>query len=151
MNRSKERKAVIGRGPDQGVPDLVSASGREDLPVSDRVDLLRASLLHPPLTGIPTRSVTQEIHDLKLTVGWVRGAIGLYEAAVARGESDSGLGLGAHLILSPVECLILAWKRGGHQEFEAVRISQRERGVRLWGFTDPTDPAGRLIREDGKR
>jgi len=130
---------MLGAG---GAPDLVSVSGREDLPVADRVDLLRAALLSSPLTGIPTRSVTQEIHDLKLTIGWVRGAIELYDGAVARGEGEDRLGRGAHLILSPVECLILAWKRGGHREFQRIRAAQRERGVTLWGFSDPEQAEG---------
>ncbi len=121
----------------KGEPDLVSVSGREDLPVGDRVGLLRAALLSPPLNGLPTCSVTQEIHDLKLTVGWTRGAIGLYDAAVARGENGDRLQRGSHLILSPVECLILAWKRGGHREFERIRSAQRGCGSPLMWLFDP--------------
>jgi hypothetical protein len=148
--------------------DLVATSGREDLPVADRVGLLRAALLYAPLSDIPARSVTREIHDLKLralgmitgpirgaspsrlhpknsqlinsralTVGWIRGAIKLYDDAVARGETEARLSRGAHLIFSPVECLVLAWKRNGHCEFRRVRAAQRERCVRLWAFVDP--------------
>ena len=118
------------------VPDLIAVSGRSDLPTADRVGLLRAALLHRPLVGIPVRSVTQEIHDLKLTVGWIRSAVELYDAAVARGETEARLSRGADLVLSPVECLVLAWKRGGHREFRRVRSAQHERGIRLWGFAD---------------
>jgi hypothetical protein len=117
--------------------DLVAVSGREGLSVADRVGLLRAALLHSPLTGIPVRSVTREIHDLKLTVGWVRGAIDLYDTAVTRGQTAAQLAPGTDRIFSPVECLLLAWRRGGHREFQRVRAAQRERGVTLWGFTDP--------------
>lgn len=118
-------------------PDLISTSGRESLPLADRIGLLRAAMLHPPFTGIPVRSVTQEIHDLKLTVGWIRGAIDLYDTAIARGETEARLARGADRVVSPVECLVLAWKRGGHREFQRVRTAQIERHVRLWGFIDP--------------
>jgi hypothetical protein len=76
-------------------PDLVATSGREDLPIVDRVGLLRAALLQRPLIGLPVCSVTQEIHDLKLTVGWVRGVVELYDNAVARGETEARLARGA--------------------------------------------------------
>jgi hypothetical protein len=88
--------------------DLLSVSGRESISIADRVGLLRAALLYPPFTGVPVRSVTQEIHDVKLTLGWVRGAVALYDAAVARGETAARLARGADLIFSPVECLVLA-------------------------------------------
>lgn len=81
-------------------PDLVA--GREDLAVADRVGLLRAALLQQPLIGIPVRAVTREIHDLKLTTGWVRGAIDLYDGTVARGQTEAQLAPGADRIFSPV-------------------------------------------------
>lgn len=118
-------------------PDLIATSGREGMPLADRIGLLRAALLHPPFTGIPVRSVTQEIHDLKLTVGWIRGAIDLYDAAIARGTPEDRLARGADRVISPVECLVLAWKRGGHGEYQRVWRAQQERGARLWWFTDP--------------
>lgn len=117
--------------------DLVNRSGRESSPVADRVGLLRAALLYPPFTGVPVRSVTQRIHDVKLTIGWIRGAVELYDAAIARGETEARLSRGADLIFSPVECLVLAWRRGGHGEFQRVRRAQIDRGVKLWAFADP--------------
>lgn len=117
--------------------DLINSSGRESEPISDRVGLLRAALLYPPFTGVPVCSVTQEIHDVKLTIGWIRGAIELYDAAIARGQTEAKLSRGADLIFSPVECLVLAWKRGGHAEYQRVRHAQIDRGVTLWAFVDP--------------
>jgi hypothetical protein len=112
--------------------DLIATSGREDLPVVDRIGLLRAALLSPPLARIPERSVTQEIHDARLTAGWVRAAIELYDRAIARGQTEATLARGARRMLSPVECLVLAWRRGGHVEYERVRQAQRARGVIVW-------------------
>ena len=119
------------------LPNLISTSGRETDPIVDRVGLLRAALLYPPFTGIPVRSVTQAIHDLKLTVGWIRGAIELYDEAVARGVPEARLARGADRVFSPVECLVLAWKRGGHAEFQRVRKDQRSQNITLWHFVDP--------------
>lgn len=106
---------------------LVNVSGREDLSVGDRIGLLRAALLHPPLNGISeaTIAVNQAIHDVKLTVCDIRGTIELCERAYARGETDATLARGAHLVLSPIECLVLAWKRGGHLEYQRIRAAQR--------------------------
>jgi len=106
---------------------LVTASGREDLSVSDRIGLLRAALLHTPFNGITDTTVaaTQSIHDLKLTICDIRGTIDLCERAYARGETDATLARGARLVLSPIECLVLAWKRGGHLEYQRIRTAQR--------------------------
>lgn len=137
--RETTREATPGPDPDPA-PDLVSTSGRESIGVADRVGLLRAALLQSPLTGVPAGSVTQEIHDLKLTVGWVRGTVEMYESARAHGETDERLSAGARLVLSPVECLVLAWRRGGHPEFQRVRRAQQERGVHPWGFAISGSP-----------
>jgi hypothetical protein len=108
--------------------DLVNLSGREDMPVSDRIGLLRAELMLAPFGGVSeaTIAATRTIHDIKLTIVGIRGIIDLCERAYARGETDVTLGRGAHLMLSPIECLVLAWKRGGHREYLRVRTMQRK-------------------------
>jgi len=108
--------------------DLITTSGRETLTVKDRVGLLRAALFYPPFNGITqdTRAATQAIHDLKLTIGWMRGTIDLYDRAVERGQTEEALAKGADKMLSRVECVILAWKRGGHPEYKRVRRAQME-------------------------
>lgn len=108
-------------------PDLVRESGREGMAVGDRVGLLRADLMREPFLGITdmTIAATTSIHDLKVTICAVRGAIGLYESACALGQSDETLTRGADLVLSPVECLVLAWRRGGHREYVRVVRAQR--------------------------
>lgn len=109
--------------------DLVSASGREDMSVGDRIGLMRADLMQPPFAGVTeaTIAATQAIHDVKLTICRIRGTIDLYDAAIARGTTEARLERGANLMLSPVECLILAWKRGGHREYVRIRAEQRRR------------------------
>lgn len=129
------------------LPNLISTSGRESEPIADRVGLLRAALLYPPFTGIPVRSVTQAIHDLKLTVGWIRGALELYDTAIARGVPEERLSRGADRVLSPVECLVLAWKRGGHVEFQHVREEQRRQSITLWHFVDPQPQINQTSQE----
>lgn len=107
--------------------DLIRTSGRENLSVADRIGLMRHDLLIPPFTGIDggTRAVNQAVHDLKLTVGAIRGTIQLYEQAIARGETEERLARGADRMLSDIECQILAWRRGGHREWQRVRKAQR--------------------------
>lgn len=97
-------------------------SGREDLPVSERIGLLRADLMAEPFLGISEASIasSQTIHDLKLTRHWIMGKFELYEAAVARGQTDETLAKGANWFLTNVECYVLAWRRGGHLEFQKV-------------------------------
>lgn len=113
-------------------PDLVQTSGRETMSVSSRIGLLETELMFPPFNGIgdATRSVTQAIHDLKLTVGWMRSSIVTYKEAVARGQTDQTLAKGADTMLSWLECLILALKRGGHEEWVRVRKEQHARRQR---------------------
>ncbi len=107
-------------------PDLINVSSNEHLSVADRINLMRGALLFPPFTLIPERSVTQSIHDLKLTVGRIRNTIALYDRAIERGTSEETLAKGANRMLSDTECLILAWRRGGHLEYERVRRLQRD-------------------------
>lgn len=113
-------------------PDLVQISGRETMSVSSRVGLLETELMFPPFNGIgdATRSVSQAIHDLKITVGWIRSTIDLHKQAIARGQTDQTLAKGADTMLSWLECLILAWKRDGHEEWVRVRKEQRARRER---------------------
>lgn len=109
------------------MPNLVSRSGREPLSVKDRIDLMRADLMTPPFSGVSdqTRAVTQSIHDLKMTIGRIRNTIALYECARARGTTDEQLQNGADRMLSDTECLVLAWRRGGHREYDRVHRAQR--------------------------
>lgn len=106
---------------------LVNVSGREDLSVSDRIGLLRAALWHSPFNGITESTVaaTQSIHDLKLTICDIRGILELCERAYARGETDVTLARGAHLVLSPIECLVLGRRPARHHAQE--RWSRRHR------------------------
>lgn len=108
-------------------PDFITTSGRENLRVSDRIGLMHQDLLLVPLNGITsnTRAVSQAIHDLKLTVGRIRSTIELYDRAIERGVPEALLARGADHVLSDTECLILAWRRGGHQEYLRVRREQR--------------------------
>lgn len=117
-------------------PDLVTASGREGLPVSERAALLAADIMQPPFTLIPQQlygyTVTQSIHDIKLTIGWIRNTLTLYERAVSRGQTDETLAKGANRFFSGMECHVLAWRRGGHAEFVRVwreRIDLEKRGL----------------------
>lgn len=107
--------------------DLITRSGREGLPVADRIGMLRADLLHEPFLGISseTSASSQTVHDLKLTIGRIRGTIELYEMAKKRGTSDERLEKRADQMMSDTECLVLAWRRGGHPEYERVRREQR--------------------------
>lgn len=107
--------------------DFVNVSGREDMSVSDRIGLMRAELMFPPFGGVTEASIaaTQAIHDVKLTICRIRGTIDLYDAAIARGTTKARLEHGADLMMSPTECLILAWKRGGHLEYQRIRAAQR--------------------------
>jgi hypothetical protein len=113
-------------------PDLIAESGRESMPVSGRVGLLEAELMFSPFNGVSdaTRSVSQAIHDLKLTVGWIRNTIALVAQAKSRGQTDETLAKGANHFLSWIECLVLAWKRGGHQEWQRVHREQYARKTR---------------------
>lgn len=107
--------------------DLVNVSGREDLSVGDRIALLRADLMNDPFRGISevTIASSRTIHDLKVTVGLVRSTLEMCDRAYARGETDLTLAKGAYLVLSPVECAVLAWRRGGHHEYQRVIAAQR--------------------------
>jgi hypothetical protein len=108
--------------------DLVNVSGREDMSVSDRIALLRTDLMNDPFRGITEATVanSQTIHDIKLTVGHIRSTLEMCDRAYARGETDETLSKGAHLMLSPVECVVLAWRRGGHREYQRVIAALRE-------------------------
>lgn len=109
--------------------DLVLVSGRETMELAARIDLLEAELMREPFLGISeaTRATSQTIHDLKITVGAVRGAVQLYRDAIARGRTDAELVGGARSIVAPYECWVLAWRRGGHDEWKRVRRLQHER------------------------
>jgi hypothetical protein len=111
---------------------LVSRSGRESLSPSDRARLLEAELMQPPFIGISSATVaaTNQIHDLKVTIGVVRDVVRLYDRAIASGRTDATLTKGADFFFSDVECWILAWRRGGYREYVRVRLAQRARGER---------------------
>lgn len=109
--------------------DLVATSGRETLSLRDRIDLLRAELLQPPLNALPGRSVTQAIHDLKILIAIVRSTIQLVDERIAAGVAWERMEPGASRFVAPIECQLLAWRRGGHVEWQRVRRAQRERGL----------------------
>jgi len=106
--------------------DLYTRSGRESLSPGDRIELLRADIMQEPFLGISseTRATSQTIHDLKLTIEAVRGTIKLYEEALARGQTKETLAKGANKVMSNIECVILAWRRGGHREYQRIRKLQ---------------------------
>ena len=111
------------------IPNLITASGRETMSLIDRIDLLRADLMAPPFLGIEPnvgRTPNQNVHDLKLTIGWIRNVIALYEQAIARGQTNESLERGSNRMVSPIECLVLAWRRGGHSEYQRVHRLQKE-------------------------
>jgi hypothetical protein len=126
MDDERYGRGICGACDD---PDLIERSGREGLSLTDRAGLLRHDLLIRPFNGITdaTSAVTQVIHDLKLTVGAIRNTIALYEQAIERGQTDETLKKGARSFFSPIECQILAWRRGGHREWLRVRAEQRKR------------------------
>lgn len=111
---------------------LISHSGRESMTPRDRARLLEAELMQPPFIGISSATVaaSNQIHDLKVTIGVVRDAVHLYDQAIARGQTDATLAKGADYFFSDVECWILAWRRGGYREYVRVRLAQRARGDR---------------------
>lgn len=113
--------------------DLIATSGREALPLAERIQLLENQLLFAPFNGITTDTpaATQAIHDLKVTVGAIRSVIEMYRAARARGVPDDVLTPGAATMVAPYECWVLAWKRGGHLEWQRVRKEQFKRKVIL--------------------
>lgn len=106
--------------------DLVNISGRENLEPGVRVALMTTDLWTEPFIGISEASIasSQTIHDLKITVGIIRSVIKLYHDAIARGQTDETLAKGADVFFSEPECLILAWRRGGHREYQRVRALQ---------------------------
>lgn len=108
-------------------PDLITESGRESMTLQDRMDLLESDLMREPFLGITqeTRASSQTIHDLKVTIGYVRGTVDLYRQAKRRGTADELLQRGARSMVSPAECWILAWRRGGHAEWKRVVKLQR--------------------------
>jgi len=119
-------------------PDLIQISGRESMLPSERAALLAADIMQPPFTHVPHQlygyTVTQSIHYLKLTIGWIRNTLALYERAVSRGQTDETLAKGADRVFSAMECYVLAWRRGGHAEFARVwrtRIDLDKKGLLL--------------------
>jgi hypothetical protein len=116
---------------------LVSHSGREGMPPGERARLLEAELMQPPFIGISNGTVaaTNQIHDLKMTIGAMRNVIALYDRAVARGQPEKVLLKGADYFFSDIECWVLAWRRGGYREYVRIRLAQRARGERRLSAT----------------
>src|SRR5262249_36563298 len=105
----------------------ITESGRETMLLSERIDLLRSDLMAEPFLGMENaRALSQEIHDLKFTIAWVRGVIDLYDRRRSEGIAEERLQAGAYQVVSPAECWVLAWRRGGHREWKRVVQRQRE-------------------------
>lgn len=88
-------------------------SGREDLPVVDRIGLLVYDKLW--LEGLPGDAAM--VHDRANLV-----------AMISMMRDCSELGILSHIVereLSTAECLVMAWRRGGHQEYRRIRESFR--------------------------
>lgn len=98
-------------------PNLVTESGREHLSLADRAGLLDADVfslmqLKPEYDG----SNGSTCHEFNRLVSMIRSC-----ARACRDDSPSAAGWRtAHL--SRTECLVLAWRRGGHEEEHRVYL-----------------------------
>ncbi len=128
------------RRPDDP-PNLITASGRESMSLDDRIALLDADVtqltagnLNPNWRRESGETFTEwsrqdwydgagsRAHAFNSLVGWLRGFVHMH-------EKHMGFRLDA---LSRAECLLLAWRRGGFNEWRAVKAEQasRERDAR---------------------
>jgi hypothetical protein len=143
---------------DYDPPDLITTSGRERMPLAERVGLLEADAVYlasirpQPIRGRISLANGRTVHDINVTIGFAR-AIGfryrqLADHARARAavlealEAAAKRLSAAHSVhhqtapaakalldladaCSQVECDVLAWRRGGFEEYQRVRAAQR--------------------------
>ncbi len=95
------------------------------MPIADRVDLIRAdatwltSIQPEPPAGRWTRAFSNQngavIHDLVNTTHWIISCADQHHRHPMSGE-----------MLSRMECAILAWRRGGHEEYKRISKLQQQ-------------------------
>jgi hypothetical protein len=125
--------------------DLITTSGRESMTVTERIELLRngdmnwllfsvgkLETLVAGTTGQKRYRLVQgptgaAIHDYNQLVGWTRNTITLYDRAIERGTPVEQLQRGANKMLSDLECRIMAFRRGGHEEYKVIQKAQQHR------------------------
>ena len=104
------------------LPDLISTSGRETLPLEERLILIYNDVLWLQCQ----QRTGAEVHDANVLIGWCQAT-----AKRAASESPSLLKAMTTMKALPiVECRLLAWRRGGHQEEQRVCREQTARSRR---------------------
>jgi hypothetical protein len=117
-------------------PDLVRVSGRESLEPADRVGLLEADLMWLVSTmpkyeqgtdyGVFDRAHSSTVHALNQTVGAIREVSSRWQRfAALPGRTPENARAWADAAISPVECDVLALRRGGASEFHRIRWARR--------------------------
>ncbi len=108
-------------------PDMISVSGREDLPLGDRIGLLEQDILLFQMQVAKFKAGDgYSIHAVNSLVGLARGEVALYYR-----DSEFRERLYTNLPrvaarLAGLECLMMAWKRGALAEYQLVDLAQRK-------------------------
>lgn len=95
-------------------PDLVTTSGREDMTMGDRMGLLawnRVWLEVQPGNGAVVHDRAQLLEIMTL---------------LDHCHTKSSLQYVLAREISSVECLVMAWRRGGHTEYRRILTMQRD-------------------------
>lgn len=104
-------------------PDFIQQSGREDLPLLDRVNLLKADLIdlqqHHRPTGADTHGFNSMLAAIQACIRDGQKMIDEPDYA-PKTSWGSPFALWGIVNLSRVECRVLAWRRGGAQEHQRV-------------------------------
>jgi len=110
--------------------DLVLCSGRESLPLTERVGLLRADsawLQGMDPSGPSRRGQGDFIHDLVQLYALINDTVFFFEKSAKHDDDRTRIEGSVHLaFISRLECRVLAWRRGGHQEERRIARLQRE-------------------------
>lgn len=109
--------------------DGVLRSGREDLPLSERIGLLRvdsAWLGGMEPSGPGFRGGGDFVHDLRCLYAYINDLVYTCERKPTWGEGCFDDGTPRVDFVSRLECRALAWRRGGHQEERRVWRLQNE-------------------------
>lgn len=120
-----------------GEPDFIVTSGRESLPVLDRAALLNQEMEHlrrlrstdsdkmlslmratkpSARTAQETKIIADVSHDVH-AMGVLTSSIFYACTAILRGDIRLD-------VISRLECRVMAYKRGGHKEFNRVSAAQ---------------------------
>jgi hypothetical protein len=101
-------------------PDMISVSGREDLPLDDRIGLLEQDILLFQMQVAKFKTGEgSSIHAINSLIGAASGTITLY-------NRDGKLSVFSMGYLPKLECLMMAWKRGALSEYQRVDLAQRK-------------------------